>query len=415
MNKFMQKYWGLFILAWGGTFVYRTPYMRYLMYDPLKEALNVSHTEFGNMMSVFGLVAMISYWPGGWLADRIRPRYLLCFSYLVTGLLGIYFATFPSYAMCIAVHAAWGVSTTLTFWAAMLRATKDMAPKEEVGRFYGYLESGRGILTLVAVNICALVFALYDDPTRGMSAVLNIVNAACLLGIPLTWFFFKDPVELTPNPSLTKDIIEVIKSPWIWCVALIVFSCYSAMVFGGYLTPYMTSVVGVSAATVTSLSGFWIYGSQFLAPPISGIISDKISSRPKILVVLFGYLLAVLILVIVIPPSPAIWLVMVLVSASIYVGIYAIRGVYFAVLEDLRVPSSIVGAAIGFASLIGFAPDAFVYTIAGKILDANPGEAGYKICFTIAAVLCVIGIVASLLILRRAQAIKRQEAAAKSA
>ncbi|MDR1676999.1 MAG: hypothetical protein LBS44_01250 [Deltaproteobacteria bacterium] len=89
MDNFLKKYWGLFLLAWGGTFVYRTPYMRYLMYDPLKDALNVSHTEFGNMMSLFGLVAMISYWPGGWLADRIKPRYLLCFSYLITGLLGI--------------------------------------------------------------------------------------------------------------------------------------------------------------------------------------------------------------------------------------------------------------------------------------------------------------------------------------
>lgn len=409
VNNFFRKYWGLIILAWGGAFIYRVPYMRYLMYEPLQNALNVNHTEFGNMMSVFGLAAMISYWPGGWLADRIKPRYLLCFSYLVTGLLGIYFATFPSYMTCIFIHVAWGVSTTLTFWAAMLRATKDMAPKEEVGRYYGLLESGRGLLTVGSISLCAWVFSLYEDPARGMSVVLNIMNVACLLGVPLTWFFFKDPVELTPNPSLGKDIVEVIKSPWIWCVALIVFSCYSAMVFGGYLTPYMTSVVGVSAATVTFLSGFWIYGSQFLAPPISGIISDKIGSRPKVMLALFCYLTAVLLLVIFIPASPAIWVVMVLVSASIYIGIYAIRGVYFAVLEDLRVPTNIVGAAIGFASLIGFAPDAFIYTIAGNILDNNPGEAGYKICFTIAAVLSVIGGAASMLVLKRAQAIKKME------
>ncbi|MDR1677000.1 MAG: MFS transporter [Deltaproteobacteria bacterium] len=309
--------------------------------------------------------------------------------------------------MCLVVHAAWGISTTLTFWAAMLRATNDMAPKAEVGRFYGLLESGRGVLTIIGINICALVFASYEDPNRGMSVVLNIMNGACLFGVFLTWFCFKDPVKLTPSPSLTKDIIEVIKSPWIWCVALIVFSCYSAMVFGGYLTPYMTSVVGISAATVTSLSGFWIYGSQFLAPPISGIISDKISSRPKVLVVLFIYLTAVLVLVIFVPASPAIWLVMVLISASIYIGIYAIRGIYFAILEDLKVPPNIIGAAIGFASLIGFAPDAFVYTLAGKILDNNSGASGYIICFTIAAALSVIGGLASILVLKRAKDIKR--------
>ncbi len=413
-QSFMKKYWGLFILAWGGAFVYRVPYMRYLMYDPLQQALAVNHTEFGNMMSVYGLTAMVSYWPGGWLADRVRPRYLLCFSYLVTGVLGIYFATFPSYGMCVAIHAAWGVSTTLTFWAAMLRATKDMAPKEEVGRFYGLLESGRGLLTLASITLCGFVFSFYetDNPAQGMSVVLNIMNGACLFGAVLTWFFFTDPVELTPNPSLGKDIFEVLKSPWIWCVAFIVFACYTAMVFGGYLTPYMTGVVGVSATTVTFLSGFWIYGSQFLAPPVSGIISDRIGSRPVVLVVLFGFLIAILAVIMLVPADPSIWILMVIIAASLYCAIYAIRGVYFAVLEDLRVPTSIVGAAIGFASLIGFAPDAFVYTLAGNILDKNPGAAGYQICFTIAAAMAVIGCVASMAVLWRAKAIKRSEAAA---
>ena len=112
------RYLRLCILAWGGGFIYLLPYIRYTFYDPLQKALGLDHTAFGVSMSAYGICALLTYWPGGWLADRISARKLLSFSYLATGLLGFYFTTYPSYILTVIIHGAWGVCTTLTFWAA---------------------------------------------------------------------------------------------------------------------------------------------------------------------------------------------------------------------------------------------------------------------------------------------------------
>ncbi len=53
------------------------------------------------------------------------------------------------------------------------------------------------------------------------------------------------------------------------------------------------------------------------------------------------------------------------------------------------------GAAIGFASVIGFAPDAFIYTWAGNILDTHKGAQGYQILFGASAALSALGVIVS--------------------
>lgn len=409
-SRLMQKYWGLFLLAWGGTVVYNVPFLRYMMYEPIQNALQLSHTQMGNMMGVYGLAALVSYWPGGWMADRISPRYLLSISYLASGLVGIWFAAFPSYGACLFIHAVWGVATSLTFWPALLKATNDLAPREELGRFYGLLESGRGILTILTVYFGIWIFSFYDDQVRGMSMVINILNAFCLMAVPMTWFWFKDPVELKPNPSLAKDIIEVIKSPWIWCVSLIVLSTYSSLVLGTYFTPYMTEILGISTVTIGFLSTFWIYGSQFLAAPLGGIVSDKLGARPAVMIVLFGVLMAIAAVAVIAPATASMFILMVILAAGLYCAIYAIRGIYFAVLEDLQVSPAIIGSALGFASLVGFAPDAFLYPAAGMILDAYPGVAGYKILFTLTGVAGTLGLAMSLAIMIKVKALRKATA-----
>ena len=105
-------------LCLSGGIIYLLPFLREVYYIPLQKALHLSNTQLGVLMSVFGTTALVSYFPGGWLADRVSPKILITLSLMATGISGLYFATFPSYKLSIAVHAFWGVSCTLTFWAA---------------------------------------------------------------------------------------------------------------------------------------------------------------------------------------------------------------------------------------------------------------------------------------------------------
>lgn len=402
-----RRYFNLFILAWGSGFIYLLPYVRYQFYEPLQKALNVDHTMFGVSMSTYGLVAMVTYWPGGWLADRISPRKLLTISYGVTGLVGLYFATFPSFIMGVVVHGLWGLSTTLTFWSALIRATKDMAGEEEQGRFFGLLEGVRGLISTLAAFGVAAVFASFANEQDGLKWAINIMSIGVLSAAVLTWFSFKDPKVIEPSESLTKDILATVKMPMVWAVAFLVFSCYSCMVLvGGYAPSYMTEVLTVSAASTAFLAAIWNYGCQFLGGPAGGFIADKIGSRPKVTFILY-ILLTLTALGLWLLPATAIFKVAIISLIILsFAAMYAIRGVYFAMIEDLKVPAAISGGAIGLASMIGFAPDAFMYTLAGWILDNHPGEAGYKILFGLGFCLALVGVVMAFLVVRHVKMLK---------
>ena len=137
----LRRWLIMMCLCLSGGVIYTLPFLREVYYLPLLEVLQLNHTRFGVLVSVFGIVSMISYFPGGYLADRVGPKRLISLSMVSTGLAGLYFATFPSYGICIAIHAFWGLSVTFTFWAALIKATRNWAPKTHQGRAFGIMET----------------------------------------------------------------------------------------------------------------------------------------------------------------------------------------------------------------------------------------------------------------------------------
>ena len=80
--------------------------------------------------------------------------------------------------------------------------------------------------------------------------------------------------------------------------------------------------------------------------------------------------------------------------------IYALRGIYFALLDEQGVPTAVTGTAAGVASVIGFTPDVYMPVVSGAILDNYPGLLGYRILFAGASIIAGIGVVAGWLLIR---------------
>jgi len=200
-------------------------------------------------MSVFGTTAMISYFPGGWLADRISPRKLITISMLSTGIAGLYFVSFPSYPLSIVVHAFWGVSCTLIFWAALIRATRNWAPSTEQGRAFGILESGRGIAEFLSSTAILAVFAKLGSGKFGLSWVIILFSIMDILIGVMAWLTLEDTVRENLDAETKiykiglKEIIKVLKMPVVWLISVVILAAYSAYWGSYYLTPYATRCV----------------------------------------------------------------------------------------------------------------------------------------------------------------------------
>jgi hypothetical protein len=75
-----------------------------------------------------------------------------------------------------------------------------------------------------------------------------------------------------------------------------------------------------------------------------------------------------------------------------FVAVFALRGVYFALLEESLTPKFLTGSAVGMVSVIGFTPEIFFGPITGRILDASPGLTGHQDYFRFLAVVAALGV-----------------------
>ncbi|MDZ7685325.1 MAG: hypothetical protein U5O39_10265 [Gammaproteobacteria bacterium] len=98
------------------------------------EAFSITNIELGRCYSMLGILFVATYLPSGWLADRFTPRTLLTFSLAATGILGIWYWTLPPFWALQVIFAGWGLTTGLTFWAALIKETTMIAGHDQQGR-----------------------------------------------------------------------------------------------------------------------------------------------------------------------------------------------------------------------------------------------------------------------------------------
>jgi sugar phosphate permease len=76
------------------------------------------------------------------------------------------------------------------------------------------------------------------------------------------------------------------------------------------------------------------------------------------------------------------------------------RGLYFALFEEAKVPVIMTGTAVGLVSVVGYTPDIFVALVAGIMIDANPGATGHQHFFVFLSAFAAIGLAVSLSLMR---------------
>jgi predicted MFS family arabinose efflux permease len=379
----------MLVLGISGGIIFLLPYLKEIYYRPLADALGLSNTQVGLMMSAFGVTALISYFPGGWLADRYSPRALIATSMITTGLLGFYFATFPGFVEAVIVHAIWGVTITLLFWASMIRVTRGWAPPEEQGRAFGILETIRGVAELGLTTLLGAAFIWLGHTAAALSDVIFWLSGAVIaLGV-VCWFVIEDtvgkPDQVDEHKVGVSEVLSVLKMPIVWLIALVLLATNTAYNASYYIGAYTSDVFLVSTAFATTIA--------------IGRIADRVGVAKATSIFLVALLVSSLVFT-VLPVRPGLLYPMLVNVAVIMIAIYALRGVYFALLEEGNVPRALTGTAGGVVSAVAFTSDAYMPAVTGILLDSFPGVTGYRYLFLLTAVTCAVGLAASIVIHR---------------
>ena len=253
---------------------------------------------------------------------------------------------------------------------------------------------------------------LQVDPFLLIAAVCGVLAAGFRLVVHLYAFFcialgvllalVKDPAGTSGRAAAAKrrtgsdrqgnvltDLKTLAAIPELWLVAAIVFCGYQVFwatySFSAYLHEGNFGLSATAAGFITTLK-LWMR-------PIGGIgggfLGDRVS---KVSVLFWALLLAALSLVGLIA-APAHSPQAMLVVLVLFIGIltYAIRGLYWSLLDDCKVPAHCAGLAIGLISVLGYSPDVFVPLINGYVTQTFPGAHGYQLYFGYIAAIALCG------------------------
>jgi len=191
----------------------------------------------------------------------------------------------------------------------------------------------------------------------------------------------------------------VLGRPIIWMQAAVVVCAYCTYKAVDYYSLYLVEVLGMDEVEGARLMSWAAYIRPFAAL-FAGWVADRFDATRSIAVFFFILAIVYAALSVLMPESIGHGAIYMNLGVSLF-AVFALRGIYFALLQETSTPKHITGAAVGLISVVGYTPEIFFAPIAGRILDATPGIGGFSNLFMLLVAISAVGVVIALLLLRQ--------------
>ncbi len=391
----------------AGEAVFFLPFVLPRVFRPtMLDVFQLTNLQLGIAFSVYGVVAMVAYFPGGPLADRASARTLMTIALVATSLGGLALATIPSLSGLTSLYGFWGLTTILLFWAPLIRATRGWGGAELPGRAFGILDGGRGLVAAAISSGAVALFAVFvpeeiqnstpDQQTNAFRQVIFLFSGITFAAAIFVWIALpatKSVDEQTP-PHRPGGIVRVLRMPTVWLQAIVVVFAYVGYKGLDDVSLYAHEVLGfdeIQAASTGTLS-MWVRPFAAIA---AGLLADRcgVTRMTQLSLLVFGIGSAVIALGLIRPGLSGLFFATLIGTSA---AVFALRGLYFAMMEAGRVPFGDTGTAVGIVSVVGYTPDVFMGPLMGILLDRWPGELGHQLVFAVLTLSALIGLTASI-------------------
>ena len=408
----MRRVFILISLVIAGEMVFSLPFHIARFFRPtFLDVYNLSNADLGDIFAFYGVVAMLAYFPGGLIADRFSARNLLVLSLTSTAIGGLYLAQVPGQLGLSLLFAYWGITSILFLWAALIKATREWGGQFAQGKAFGLLEGGRGLVAAGVATIAVVVIKMtisteLDNVNDAqqifvMQQLVYFYTCVTLGTAVLVWIVIPDNRihNSNSNSNMSSPIVHLFGRSTIWLQATVLICAYCGYKGLDNYGLYAVDVLGMNEIE----SAQFVTIAAYLRPVaaiFAGVIADRFFAS-KTIGCIFAILTLSYIVLFAFTPTPTVtWIIYGNVIVT-FAAIFGLRGTYFALLEETKTASSITGVTAGIISAIGFLPDVFFASIAGRILDATPGFAGYQNYFVFLTGFALIGMAAAFAISRK--------------
>jgi nitrate/nitrite transporter NarK len=408
MKQNNAPWYYLLLIILAGESVFILPFVLARVFRPtVLDVFELDNLQLGLCYSVYGFVALASYLFGGPLADKYPPRKLIAAGLWMTALGGVVYATFPDYNTLRILYGYWGFTTIFLFWAPMIKATRVWGGTSSQGKAFGFLDGGRGLVGALFGTLGVVVFSFFitsdiaeasiSESRVAFRQVILISSALVALVGFLVWFFLKMNRQFEKRIVLEKitlrQIREVLRLPSVWLLMIIILCAYVGYKITDVFSLYARDVMLYDQVESAQVGTFLLFIRPVIGISI-GFLADRTQTTFWLIVSfaisLIGAMLFALGLIK--EGGTVLFIISVFIVAS---GVYAMRALYFAVMEKGKIPLVLTGTAVGLISLIGYTPDIFAGPAMGYLLDNSPGITGHKHVFLMLASFSFVGSIAA--------------------
>ena len=368
------------------------------------DIFNLTNLELGSLFSTYGIVAFLSYLYGGVIADKFSPRKLLSYSLIFTSFGGIVMMAYPSYVVMHLLYAYWGFTTVFLFWAPMIKATTVIGGEKKQGKTFSFLDAGRGLVAssigIIGVIIFSLVMvndisaATIDNKKEAFKYVIGFSSLIVfIIGIFVNYSLRIDSSKGHIIGNL-DEMKKLFKSKSVIYIGLIILCAYMGYKITDIYSLYASEVMMFDDIESAKVGAY----QQYLRPIVCLIIAIYTDKTGNINNIVYGFIImlvgSLLFASGVIKFSLNSLFIFSLIIVAI--GTYTVRGLYFSILRDGKIPIILSGTAIGIVSIIGYTPDIFATPLYGYLLDTYPGITGHQLVYLVLTMFSLIGIYVSL-------------------
>ena len=395
------------LLILSGELIFVLPYVLARIFRPtFLEVFSLSNLQLGSLFSVYGTVALLSYVYGGVISDRFQPKNLIASSLFFTALGGLVLAIYPSYFVLQILYGYWGFTTVFLFWGAMIKAARVWGGAKNQGQAFGFLDGGRGLVAASMGSLGVLIFSFFLTNDIESASLIERKDAfryvilfssfmVFLNGILVLFFMESNQKSEAKNTFSTLSHVKaVLKIQSVWLIMIIIISAYVGYKVTDIYSLYASEVMlfnHIEAANIGSLQ-------LYLRPLVCVIIALLAGKKNYIYFIIFGFITMLIGSTIFAFGIVQLNMNFVFFFSLIIVatGTYAIRALYFSIMQEGRIPLLMTGTAVGVISVVGYTPDIFASPIIGYFLDKYPGILGHQYVFTILVLFSVLGLLASI-------------------
>jgi len=395
------------LLILSGELIFLLPYVLARVFRPtFLEVFNLTNLQLGSLFSIYGTVAILSYVYGGVLSDKFKPKILIALSLFFTALGGLLLATYPSYFMLQLLWGYWGFTTVFLFWGAMIKATRVWGGSKNQGEAFGLLDGGRGLVAASMGTLGVLIFSLFLTNDIELASLPERKNAfryvilfssfiVFLTGI-LVIILMKSSQEgvTNRNASLIPNIKSILKIQSVWLIMFIIIAAYVGYKVTDIYSLYASDVMNFNNLEAANIGSLQMY----LRPLVCLLIALFANNKSYIHLIIIGFiimLIGALIFsfgIVQVDMNYVFFFSLIVVAT----GTYAIRALYFSLMQEGRIPLVLTGTAVGVISVVGYTPDIFASPVIGYLLDTYPGIIGHQYVFSMLVVFSILGLWASI-------------------